>query len=84
MAAFTYKQGQFLAFIHCYTRLHRRPPAEADLVRYFQVTAPSVHSMIVKLGEMGLLERTPGAARSLRVLIPEDEIPRLDEASERS
>lgn len=78
MAAFTHKQGQFLAFIHCYSRLHRRPPAEADLVRFFQLTAPSVHGMIVKLGEIGLLERTPGAARSLRVKLPEDEIPRLE------
>ena len=28
---FTPKQGQYLAFIHLYTRLHRRPPAEADM-----------------------------------------------------
>src|SRR5450830_1001438 len=25
---FTSKQGQYLAFIYAYTRLHRRPPAE--------------------------------------------------------
>ena len=25
---FTPKQGQYLAFIHLYTRLNRRPPAE--------------------------------------------------------
>jgi hypothetical protein len=30
--AFTPK-GQYLAFIHLYTRLHRRPPAEADMQR---------------------------------------------------
>jgi hypothetical protein len=28
---FTPKQGQYLAFIHLYTRLHRRPPAETDI-----------------------------------------------------
>jgi hypothetical protein len=28
---FTPKQGQYLAFIHLYTRLHRRPPAETDM-----------------------------------------------------
>ena len=31
---FTPKQGQYLAFIHAYTRLHRRPPAEADIQQY--------------------------------------------------
>ena len=28
---FTPKQGQYLAFIHAYTQVHGRPPAEADL-----------------------------------------------------
>jgi hypothetical protein len=28
---FTAKQGQYLAYIHLYTRLHRRPPAETDM-----------------------------------------------------
>jgi repressor LexA len=40
---FTPKQGQYLAYIHLYTRLHRRPPAEADIQQYFCVTPPSVH-----------------------------------------
>jgi hypothetical protein len=34
--SFTPKQGQYLAFIYAYTRLHRRPPAEADMQQYFQ------------------------------------------------
>jgi len=33
---FTRLQGQYLAFIHTYTKLHRVGPAEADLQRYFQ------------------------------------------------
>ena len=33
---FTPKQGQYLAFIHAYTRLHRRPPAETDLQQFFR------------------------------------------------
>lgn len=37
---FTPKQGQYLAFIHAYTRINRRPPAEADMQRRFQVTPP--------------------------------------------
>jgi hypothetical protein len=33
---FTPKQGQYLAYIHLYTRLHRRPPAETDIQEYFR------------------------------------------------
>jgi hypothetical protein len=42
---FTPKQGQYLAFIHLYTRLHRQPPAETDMQQYFRVSPPSVHQM---------------------------------------
>src|SRR5664279_4131656 len=35
---FTPKQGQYLAFIQLYTRLHRRPPAETDMQEYFRVS----------------------------------------------
>jgi hypothetical protein len=34
---FTPKQGQYLAFIYAYTRLHRRPPTKADMQLYFRV-----------------------------------------------
>src|SRR3989441_13192505 len=40
---FTPTQGQYLAFIYLYTRLHRRPPAETDMQEYFRVSPPSVH-----------------------------------------
>ena len=76
---FTARQGQFLAFIHLYRKLHKRGPAETDLVKFFRVTPPSVHSMIVKLEELGLLEREPGVPRSARLLIPESEIPPLED-----
>ncbi len=77
-AKFTPRQGQFLAFIHLYTKLHRRSPGELDMVIYFQVTPPSVHSMVVKLHELGLITRTPGKARSIQVLVPKEEIPELE------
>ena len=76
-ARFTEKQGQYLAFIHSYTKIHRRPPAEADMQMYFQVTPPSVHNMILTLELHRLIERTPGQARTIRVLVPPDEIPEL-------
>jgi len=44
--------------------------------RYFQVS-PSVHQMILTLETHGLTERTPGQARSIRLLIPGDELPDL-------
>ncbi len=37
---FTPKQGQYLAFIHAYTLVNGRPPAQADMQRFFQVTRP--------------------------------------------
>lgn len=79
MATFTHRQGQFLAFIYWYTKLHRRPPAEEDMRRYFRLTPPTVHSMVVKLHELGLITREPGAARSIRIAIPADELPMLED-----
>ena len=53
MATFTPRQGQFLAFIHLYRLLHKQGPAELDMVKFFRVTPPSVHGMVVKLEELG-------------------------------
>ena len=75
--SFTPTQGQYLAFIYAYTRLHRRPPAEADMRRYFQVTPPSVHQMVIALERLGLIEREPGVARSIQLLIEPEELPIL-------
>ena len=74
---FTERQGQYLAFIHAYTRIHRRPPAQADLGRYFGVTPPTVHQMLLTLERRGLLRRTPGQARAIEVLVPPEDLPLL-------
>ena len=74
---FTAKQGQYLAYIHLYTRLHRRPPAETDMQKYFRVSPPSVHQMVVTLERNGLIRRQPGVARSIELLVPPEEIPIL-------
>jgi Mn-dependent DtxR family transcriptional regulator len=74
---FTEKQGQYLSFIYTYTLIHRRPPAEADLQRFFEVTAPTVHQMIVELERRGWISRVPGQPRTIRVTLPPDELPRL-------
>jgi repressor LexA len=71
-------QGQYLAFIHTYTKLHRVAPAESDMQRYFQVTPPSVHQMVLTLERRGFIGREPGRARSIRVLLPSERLPELD------
>jgi len=71
-------QGQYLAFIHAYTKVNGIVTAEADMQRYFRVTPPTVHRMVVALEQRGLLQRTPGRGRSIRLLVPPEEVPRLD------
>lgn len=74
---FTKQQGQYLAFIHAYTLLNRRPPAEADFQQFFEVTPPTVHQMILKLERLGLIDRVPRQPRTIKVMLPTDELPQL-------
>jgi DNA-binding MarR family transcriptional regulator len=74
---FTPKQGQYLAFIHAYTLVLGRPPAEADLQRHFRVTPPSVHQMVLTLERAGFIRRQPGVARSIQVLLDPTDLPPL-------
>jgi repressor LexA len=75
--SFTDKQGQYLAFIYYYGKIHGCPPSEAEMQQYFRVSPPSVHQMILTLEAHGLIERTPGQARSIRLLIPREQLPDL-------
>lgn len=75
---FTHKQGQYLAFIYHYTKIHQVPPAEMDIQRFFKTTPPSVHQMIVRLAELGLISRVPGAPRTIKVLVPVERLPPLE------
>jgi repressor LexA len=77
MPAYTEKQGQYLAFIYYYTKVNGRPPAHADMERYFQVTPPTVHQMVLTLEQKGLIGRVPGQARAIQVLLPLEELPPL-------
>lgn len=76
-ADFTTKQGQYLAYIHLYMRLHRAAPAETDIRFYFGTTAPSVHQMIVTLQKKGFISRLPRTPRSIQLLIPTEQLPKL-------
>ncbi len=81
---FTPRQGQYLAFIHAYTLVNGRPPAQADIQRFFRVTPPTVHQMLLTLDKAGLISRKPGVARCVAVLVGRDQLPRLDPAEEQS
>jgi SOS-response transcriptional repressor LexA len=72
------RQGQYLAFIHAYTMVNGRPPAQADIQRFFQVTPPSVHQMLLTLQRGGLISRRPGAPRSIAVLVDRSDLPALE------
>ncbi|OPZ26013.1 MAG: Shikimate kinase [Lentisphaerae bacterium ADurb.BinA184] len=74
---FTEKQGQYLAVIRAYTAAHGVPPAEADLQARFGTSPPTVHQMILTLARKGLISRMPGEPRSIRVCVPDGELPRV-------
>ena len=75
---FTPRQGQYLAFIHAYTLVNGRPPAQADIQRFFQVTPPSVHQMLLTLERGRLISRRPGVARTMAVLVDHADLPTLE------
>jgi len=61
--SFTPKQGQYLAFIYYYTKIHGQAPAEADMEKFFRVSPPTVHQMVLTLERARLISRIPGVAR---------------------
>ena len=77
-ADYTPRQGQYLAFIYYYTKIHGVPPAEADMQRYFRVSPPAVHETVKTLERQGLIEREPGRPRSIRLLLTREELPDLE------
>ena len=74
---FTAAQGQYLAFIYAYSKIHCRPSVEADMQRFFGVTPPSVHRMVLELEKRELIRRTPGQARSIELLVAPEDLPIL-------
>ena len=75
--AYTERQGQFLAYIHQYSLVNGCAPAEADMQRFFRITPPSVHSMVLTLERRGLIRRVPWQARSITLLVPSELLPPL-------
>ncbi len=75
---YTPKQGQYLSFIYYFTKLNGVPPAEADFQKYFKVSPPTVHNMILKLEEKGFIQRKPKTPRSIKLLLIRSEMPDLE------
>jgi len=46
--------------------------------RYSRVMPPSVHRIVLTLEKAGLIEKTPGVARSIRLLVPPEDLPYLE------
>ena len=68
---FTPRQGQYLAFTQADTLVNGRPPAHTDIQRFFRLTPPTVHQMLLTLEKAGLISRRPGGPRSIAVLVLE-------------
>ena len=76
---FTKKQGRYLAFVHQYTLLHGQAPAETDMQRFFQTSPSAVHQMVLTLDRAGLITRVPRQPRSIKIAVPVNELPSLNE-----
>lgn len=76
----TRQQGQFLAFIREYMMRNHAgiAPTHANLQRFFNLTAPSVNSMLVRLERRGFIRRIPRQTRAIELIINPDWIPPLD------
>ena len=76
----TRQQGQFLAFIREYMMRNEAgvAPSHADFLRFFELTPPSVNSMLIRLEQRGFIRRIPGKARAIELTLNPDWIPPLD------
>ena len=76
----TRQQGQFLAFIREYMMRNHAgvAPTHADFQRFFNLTAPSVNSMLIRLERRGFIRRIPHQVRAIELTVNPDWIPPLD------
>jgi DNA-binding MarR family transcriptional regulator len=77
LSRYTEKQARYLTFIFYYTKIRGVAPAEREIQHYFGVTPPAVHNMILTMARNGLITRTPGAPRSIRLALTNEETQEL-------
>jgi repressor LexA len=75
---YTPLQGQYLAFIYYYAKIHACAPAEADMQAYFKVSPPSINQMVLTLERNRLITRKPGEPRSIRLAVAREDLPDLE------
>lgn len=63
-----------------YTLVNERPPAQADIQRFFRLTPPSVYQMLLTLERDGLISRRAGVPRSITVRVDRALLPALEPA----
>jgi DNA-binding MarR family transcriptional regulator len=80
---YTERQGQFLAYLYQYNLLNGCAPSEAEMQRFFQVTPPTVHQMVLTLERRGFIRRVPGQARSITLIVPPESLPPLRRPQDR-
>lgn len=76
-STYTKRQGEFLAYIHQYSVVNGRAPAEADMQQFFRITPPSIHAMVLTLERRGFIRRIPGMARSITLIVSPESLPPL-------
>jgi len=70
----TKRQIDFLAYIHYYTKIHGRAPAEHEIAVFFKLSPPSAHQMILTLDKNGHISRVQGQARSIKINLTDGEL----------
>jgi len=76
----THQQGQFLAYIREYIMRNEVgvAPTHAALQEYFDLTPPSVNSMLIRLERRGFIRRIPHQARAIELTVAPELIPPLE------
>jgi hypothetical protein len=76
----TRQQGQFLAFIREFILRNEAgvAPSHKDFQWFFNLTPPSVNSMLIRLEQRGFIRRVPGKARAIEIICQAEWIPPLD------
>lgn len=74
----TRRQGQLLAYVYWYTKVHRIPPSENEVAAFLGIYGPSAHAAILRLVAAGHLTRVPGQPRTMKVLLPREQLPDLE------
>ncbi|MCA9126268.1 MAG: MarR family transcriptional regulator [Planctomycetales bacterium] len=75
-------QARYLAFIQKYIDLHGIAPSEKEISDAMCVMPPSVNQMIKSLEKLGFISRSPGVARSIRIILPTELVPKWKRGGE--